>query len=378
MRHWFLSIALILSLSACRLSLGSQSDPTPTTQPVATTVVQTAVPSQPTATKTLTPTATPTKPVTSGGSTGGTPCQRRTDWPTYTVVSGDTLGKIAERTSSDVATLTAGNCLQNANQISAGQALYVPRAPVVIPPTATTVPASGDGFVLSSLPANAACYLQLYGMADQAAVRPSPDSNQTLVTISYNYFYRIYSQTPTHYEIAYNTQGQTGWVDKIGGSPVGDCRVLTQVAARPVTVTYDGIAFDYPSNWYSGFNIDGMPGGHVGSIRVSDIPPMAQAWTNDMVLIGFTIMPDGIVPTDLEAAARQEADNWRNSDRNAIVQEVTPYTNATGLNGFVFEYTGPMTGARVYYFHINNKTVVISVNGNRAMGEAVVSTLRPA
>jgi LysM repeat protein len=51
----------------------------------------------------------------------------------YTVVRGDTLGTIAQRSGTTVAVLTQANCLANPNTISVGQRIRVPRA--IIPPT---------------------------------------------------------------------------------------------------------------------------------------------------------------------------------------------------------------------------------------------------
>ena len=66
-------------------------------------------------------------------------CQVRQDWPTYTVVSGDTLGAIANRIGVTVDTLVQGNCLSNANSLSVGQVLRVPvPVPTLAPATAVS------------------------------------------------------------------------------------------------------------------------------------------------------------------------------------------------------------------------------------------------
>lgn len=65
-------------------------------------------------------------------------CASRTDWQVYTVVAGDTLGNIANRTGATIAQLADANCLVNANYISVGQRLFVPRLPVI--PTVTNIP----------------------------------------------------------------------------------------------------------------------------------------------------------------------------------------------------------------------------------------------
>jgi hypothetical protein len=58
------------------------------------------------------------------------------------VVSGDTLGTLAQRTGSTIAQLSTANCLSNANQIAVGQQLRVPRQPdpIVVPPTVSVQP----------------------------------------------------------------------------------------------------------------------------------------------------------------------------------------------------------------------------------------------
>ncbi|MBZ0304409.1 MAG: LysM peptidoglycan-binding domain-containing protein [Anaerolineae bacterium] len=66
-------------------------------------------------------------------------CVPRTDWAyTYVVPAGDTLSAIAQRAGLTTAALAAANCLPDANVISVGQALRVPRA--VTAPLPPTVP----------------------------------------------------------------------------------------------------------------------------------------------------------------------------------------------------------------------------------------------
>ncbi len=94
---------------------------------------------------TLTPTSTPTP----------TNCTPRTDWTvTYTVMPGDTLFSLAQRTGTTVDELATGNCLANPNIIFVGQGLRVPVAPqapvtniarrIVFPPGATSVAVQGQ------------------------------------------------------------------------------------------------------------------------------------------------------------------------------------------------------------------------------------------
>jgi LysM repeat protein len=82
---------------------------------------------------TITPASTATRTNTPAPTQQPIPtrqaCTPRTDWQIYTVVSGDTLGFIAQRTNSTVNALVQANCLVNANSITVGQRLRVPQLP---------------------------------------------------------------------------------------------------------------------------------------------------------------------------------------------------------------------------------------------------------
>jgi hypothetical protein len=52
-------------------------------------------------------------------------------WTTYIVRQGDTLLKIARAVGSSLFELQTANCLQNINNIFAGNVIFVPRAPVI-------------------------------------------------------------------------------------------------------------------------------------------------------------------------------------------------------------------------------------------------------
>ena len=54
-------------------------------------------------------------------------------WIPYTVEPGDSMGLLADQTSSTIQELVAGNCMDNADQIFVGQVLYLPRQPVITP-----------------------------------------------------------------------------------------------------------------------------------------------------------------------------------------------------------------------------------------------------
>ncbi len=122
-------ILVLLAAAGCNLSVNVIDNPPPqqptNTQPSA--IVER--PTQHAATTTplpTVPTVVQPTPIPS--------CTPRNDWPQYTVVVGDTLGRIAVRTGTTAAALTQANCLANANLISVGQSLRVPRQPT--PPTA--------------------------------------------------------------------------------------------------------------------------------------------------------------------------------------------------------------------------------------------------
>ena len=52
-------------------------------------------------------------------------------WIIYTVETGDSLGLLAEQTSSSIDELVAGNCLSNPDALFVGQVIYLPSQPVV-------------------------------------------------------------------------------------------------------------------------------------------------------------------------------------------------------------------------------------------------------
>ena len=103
--------------------------PAPTTSP---TPSPTATPTKsptptPTVTKTPAPTKSPTPTPTATKTPTPTPTPTATTKPsTYTVVSGDTLTKIANRFGVTQAALMAANKITNANSIQLGQKLVIP------------------------------------------------------------------------------------------------------------------------------------------------------------------------------------------------------------------------------------------------------------
>jgi uncharacterized protein YraI len=120
----FISLLVMASL-ACSLSGGESASVTPI--PLVVTATQSAV--QPTATPTVQPSQTPAN----SGSNGAPSCVVRTDWYSYTVVAGDTLSSIAQRSNTTTAILLQANCLANADVIRVGQVIRVPSTP--LPPT---------------------------------------------------------------------------------------------------------------------------------------------------------------------------------------------------------------------------------------------------
>lgn len=119
-----LILPLLLAILACSLTADDETPenptPVPTIQPIGQ--VSTLAPSAtPRATNTTAPTSIPAPS-----------CTVRTDWPTVTVQSGETLSAIARRTGASVNDLVNANCLASADSLQAGQTL---RVPVAVPPT---------------------------------------------------------------------------------------------------------------------------------------------------------------------------------------------------------------------------------------------------
>jgi hypothetical protein len=52
-------------------------------------------------------------------------------WISYTVETGDSLGLLAEQTSSTIDELVTGNCMTNPDELFVGQVIYLPRQPVI-------------------------------------------------------------------------------------------------------------------------------------------------------------------------------------------------------------------------------------------------------
>ena len=130
-------VALLAASLGCNLGAGNSTPPTatPTYPPPALPTI-TLVPTQPVIFITATAPATVYIPATRSAATL-TNCAPYTQWPVYTVQSGDTLGAIAQRSGTTLAQLMTANCLSDSNLIFTGQTLYVPVLPVVGTPTPT-------------------------------------------------------------------------------------------------------------------------------------------------------------------------------------------------------------------------------------------------
>jgi LysM repeat protein len=98
---------------------------TPTSRNAMTGIIPTPPPS-PTVLPTNQPSRTPSN------------CQLPQGWTSYTVQAGNTLFAIALATNSTVAELRDANCIENIDNITTGDVIFVPRAP--LRPVATFVP----------------------------------------------------------------------------------------------------------------------------------------------------------------------------------------------------------------------------------------------
>lgn len=130
-RAWIVLLSLSLAAVACNLGAPDPT-PRPITIPSATpTVIAMIVTSTPQPSATSAPTNT---------NVPAPVCTPRTTWIAYRVQPGDSLSILASRTGTTTATLVNANCLANANQISVGQLLYLPRIPDTPVPTITRLP----------------------------------------------------------------------------------------------------------------------------------------------------------------------------------------------------------------------------------------------
>ncbi len=147
LRIVIVSLVLILSSLACNLASSTKSENTaiPLNQTISTQtpIVVTATSAMATATS---QNNTVVNNVSTKVPTAGVNCYLKTDWFQYWVAAGDTLNKLAQRTKSTVAELTQANCLDDPNNLSIGQLLFLPRAPIsTATPVQNTIPTPSPG-----------------------------------------------------------------------------------------------------------------------------------------------------------------------------------------------------------------------------------------
>jgi LysM repeat protein len=145
----YLMIALMVVLSGCNISLDVQTQAAPNAGVVLVTTPAPSAVSSALSTKPASPTITATTVSQFIGTIPIITCSLRTDWPVYIVSAGDTLGNLAQRTGTTASTLSAANCLTDANLITVGQQLRVPPNSLDVPtpfgpPTPNVVRAGGQ------------------------------------------------------------------------------------------------------------------------------------------------------------------------------------------------------------------------------------------
>jgi LysM repeat protein len=397
--RWLPLIGIIALCSACRLSLAPRAANETNLIP---TVTPSAVSALPTATPTLHPTVTASTQTNTGGANNASfansgnsaasnpnnppACTPRREWHIYLIVAGDTLSNIAQRANTTTAALTTANCLSDPNKIEVGQALYVPQAIAanapVNPPSNAPIGDTGMGSGLPPLPDGYQCYYMGWGIGEPHAVyfsATTPSTDAIFGTVPALRYYRVQAEYGERYQIQYDAaQNRWGWVNKGTGALHGNCGHLATAAVNITGFRFEGVTFDYPLAWFAEHNIktQGLGGGFVGNVRPADFPPTAFNWTTEMVHVSYTVYAAAQLG-DLQAWAQQEANSVRNTcSRCGITQEVTPFTNPNNYSGFVFEYNGPYTGAKVYFLRVDQQVIVINVSGNRTLGEVVVNNVR--
>ena len=190
-------LCLLLVLASLACNLASTTEPENTAVPLR----QNTSATQAVVVVTATAASTQTTEIVSGGSSNNTShtttnttsgglttqattvvdCYLETDWIQYWVAAGDTLNKIAERTQSTVAELTQANCLDNPNNLSIGQLLFLPRPPISTPtprPNIIPTPSPGGeqtGFVSFSNP--------LYIAARGVSLMPEVETTLTYAAV---------------------------------------------------------------------------------------------------------------------------------------------------------------------------------------------------
>jgi LysM repeat protein len=124
-RTVILSLLLLTPLLACNLT---SAPPTPTPRPVTPSVPTQGTP------PTLFPSITPLVG-SGGGFVTQTPpppsgCIVPVGWIPYQIQTGDSLGALADATSTTIQALVTANCLTDPDTLYTGQTIYLPRSPI--------------------------------------------------------------------------------------------------------------------------------------------------------------------------------------------------------------------------------------------------------
>jgi len=145
------------------------------------------------------------------------------------------------------------------------------------------------------------------------------------------------------------------------------------------TLTQAGLlAFEYPSDWKRENFTGGLGGSMVGTITLSEQPPAAMPWSDDLVVISFSPYPEEFVPGSTEAWIAAARDDWASGERNTILVEPAPITLPSGITGHTMTIFTANHDEKQYYLEINGQFVLLVVAGNIEVGERVIATLRPA
>jgi len=169
-------LIVAVGVSACSLTLSEPAASiTPTALP---TLTETSVPTQ-----TVTPTSEDIGDSTNASNNASVSdesgCTVRDDWFTYTIQSGDTLGRIATLARTTVDDLVAANCLENPNQIFAGQVIRVPVRNLVSGTTGT------GGQLASSSQSGSTLSTSLNGSESGGAVGNGQGNNGTATPLPF-------------------------------------------------------------------------------------------------------------------------------------------------------------------------------------------------
>ena len=159
LRVMLLLLGLAVIATACVPFVGNGPDEETPTPEVIPTVIRPTQATSETPAASPVPTLVPLPTRAPQAATAPPSCTPRTDWPEYTVQSGDTLYSIAQRSDSTQAIIQAANCLADPNKIFEGQSLRVPKQPApresaATPgPTATSQPGFFQATVTPGAPA---------------------------------------------------------------------------------------------------------------------------------------------------------------------------------------------------------------------------------